>query len=217
MAMPREHWNLRPCTTKFGLWMRNERQKRRWTQKELSLRVGIAQTYLNRYERGRYHPDEIAARKISEVFNIPFNEVWQIREESFDYRQEMGIEGMHRIEKSQSMRRVRDAHIEPSNLMNMVPQARHDEATIEYKVRIRLDVLKDVIEEAEKYNITAPQMIAIGIQNYFSEQKRLGSFAPVEDLVEEEKARTSKVKRKSSRFATIAKREKREKAQEVKL
>lgn len=211
------YWNMRPCTTKFGLWLREQRLSRRWTQRELSLQSGATMVDLNRYERGYRHPDEHSVRRLCNTFNCSFSEVWKIRNESIEYRHAAGIEGMHRIQASQDIPKIRDVHTRPQQLMNLIPAARHDEATIEYKVRVRLDILKDVIEEAEKYNITAPQMLAIGIQNYFSEQKRLGSFAPVEDLIEEEKARISKIKRKASRLGNIAIREKKAKAREVEL
>ena len=49
---------------KFGLWLRLQRQSRRWTQDDLSERAGLSKAYLSRIEHGRVMPKEIALQKI---------------------------------------------------------------------------------------------------------------------------------------------------------
>ncbi len=59
---------------KFGLFIRNCRDKLEWTQPEAALKIQIEQSYLSKLETGKSYPSE-------EVFDKPV-EVYQINTES---------------------------------------------------------------------------------------------------------------------------------------
>ncbi|SFT52967.1 putative transcriptional regulator [Lishizhenia tianjinensis] len=57
-----------------------ERAKKDMTQQNLADEVGVSRQTINSLEKGRYVPSTILALKISEVFNTPVNEIFQLDE-----------------------------------------------------------------------------------------------------------------------------------------
>lgn len=52
------------------------RAERDWSQEELSRRAGVSRQTINAIEKGKYHPSLPLAFKLSEVFQLPIEEIF---------------------------------------------------------------------------------------------------------------------------------------------
>ena len=55
---------------KLGLRLKNEREKRNWSQKYVADKVGITNAVLSNYERDIRDPDTETLRKLSDLFEV---------------------------------------------------------------------------------------------------------------------------------------------------
>ncbi len=51
------------------------------TQEELANLLGVSRQTINSIEKNRYVPSTVLALKLSEVFGVPVNEIFQLTEE----------------------------------------------------------------------------------------------------------------------------------------
>ena len=50
------------------------------TQQDLAERTGVSRQTINAIEQGKFNPSTVLALKMSEVFGIPVNEIFQLEE-----------------------------------------------------------------------------------------------------------------------------------------
>lgn len=60
--------------------IRVERARQRMTQQELAERTGVSRQTINAIEQGKFNPSTVLALKMSLVFGIPVNEIFQLEE-----------------------------------------------------------------------------------------------------------------------------------------
>ena len=60
--------------------IRVERARQRMTQQELAERTGVSRQTINAIEQGKFNPSTILALKMSLVFGIPVNEIFELEE-----------------------------------------------------------------------------------------------------------------------------------------
>jgi len=60
--------------------IRVERARQRLTQQDLAERTGVSRQTINAIEQGKFNPSTVLALKMSEVFGIPVNEIFQLEE-----------------------------------------------------------------------------------------------------------------------------------------
>ena len=61
--------------------IRELREKRNMSQKELGERVGVSRQSINYIELGKTSPKITVALKIAKVFNIPVEEIFELEDE----------------------------------------------------------------------------------------------------------------------------------------
>lgn len=59
-------------------YIKVERAKNNMTQQDLAEQVAVSRQTINSIEAGRYVPSTVLALKIAKVFNIPFDELFQL-------------------------------------------------------------------------------------------------------------------------------------------
>lgn len=52
-----------------------------WTQEELARRVSVTRKTINTIEKGKYVPSTYLALKLAKVFQVPVEELFQLRDE----------------------------------------------------------------------------------------------------------------------------------------
>ena len=60
--------------------IRVERERQRMTQQELAERTGVSRQTINAIEQGKFNPSTVLALKMSLVFGIPVNEIFELEE-----------------------------------------------------------------------------------------------------------------------------------------
>jgi len=60
--------------------IRVERARQRLTQQDLAERTGVSRQTINAIEQGKFNPSTVLALKMSDVFGIPVNEIFQLEE-----------------------------------------------------------------------------------------------------------------------------------------
>ncbi|MBR4338935.1 MAG: helix-turn-helix transcriptional regulator [Bacteroidaceae bacterium] len=60
--------------------IRVERARQRMTQQELAERTGVSRQTINAIEQGKFNPSTVLALKMSLVFGIPVNEIFELEE-----------------------------------------------------------------------------------------------------------------------------------------
>lgn len=60
--------------------IRVERARLRMTQQELAEKTGVSRQTINAIEQGKFNPSTVLALKMSLVFNITVNEIFQLEE-----------------------------------------------------------------------------------------------------------------------------------------
>jgi len=60
--------------------IRIERARQRMTQQELAERTGVSRQTINAIEQGKFNPSTVLALKMSLVFGVPVNEIFELEE-----------------------------------------------------------------------------------------------------------------------------------------
>lgn len=60
--------------------IRVERARQRMTQQELAERTGVSRQTINAIEQGKFNPSTVLALKMSLVFGIPVNDIFELEE-----------------------------------------------------------------------------------------------------------------------------------------
>ena len=60
--------------------IRVERARQRMTQQELAERTGVSRQTINAIEQGKFNPSTVLALKMSLVFGISVNEIFELEE-----------------------------------------------------------------------------------------------------------------------------------------
>ncbi|MBO4444218.1 MAG: helix-turn-helix transcriptional regulator [Bacteroidaceae bacterium] len=60
--------------------IRVERARQRMSQQELAEKTGVSRQTINAIELGKFNPSTILAMKMSLVFGIPVNEIFELEE-----------------------------------------------------------------------------------------------------------------------------------------
>lgn len=60
--------------------IRVERARQRMSQQELAEKTGVSRQTINAIELGKFNPSTILALKMSLVFGIPVNEIFELEE-----------------------------------------------------------------------------------------------------------------------------------------
>ena len=60
-----------------------ERAKMDLTQETLAELIGVSRQTINSIEKGKYIPSTLLALKLSKIFNVPVNELFQLEEGDF--------------------------------------------------------------------------------------------------------------------------------------
>jgi len=55
------------------------RAERNWTQAELAAQIGVSRKTINTIERGVFAPSAILALKIAAIFQVPVEEVFELK------------------------------------------------------------------------------------------------------------------------------------------
>ena len=58
--------------------IREERDKRGWTQADLAARIGVSRKTVNTVENGVFTPSTMIALKLAEALNVPVEELFSI-------------------------------------------------------------------------------------------------------------------------------------------
>jgi len=58
--------------------IREERDKRGWTQAELAARIGVSRKTINTVENGVFVPSTMIALKLAQALNVPVEELFSI-------------------------------------------------------------------------------------------------------------------------------------------
>jgi transcriptional regulator with XRE-family HTH domain len=62
---------------KFGDYLRQCREKQKWTQPEAASKIEIEQSYLSKMETGKAHPSEEVFNKLVDVYQFNVNELYE--------------------------------------------------------------------------------------------------------------------------------------------
>ncbi|MCR5138617.1 MAG: helix-turn-helix transcriptional regulator [Bacteroidaceae bacterium] len=60
--------------------IRVERARQRMTQQELAERTGVSRQTINAIEQGKFNPSTVLALKMSLVFGIPVNDIFELED-----------------------------------------------------------------------------------------------------------------------------------------
>ena len=60
--------------------IRVERARQRMTQQELAERTGVSRQTINASEQGKFNPSTVLALKMSLVFGIPVNDIFELED-----------------------------------------------------------------------------------------------------------------------------------------
>jgi putative transcriptional regulator len=60
--------------------IRVERARQRMTQQELAERTGVSRQTINAIEQGKFNPSTALALKMSRVFGIPVNDIFELED-----------------------------------------------------------------------------------------------------------------------------------------
>lgn len=58
--------------------LRDLRKRRKITQEQLAVLVGVSRQSINAIERGKYTPSTVLSLKISEIFNTSVNKIFEL-------------------------------------------------------------------------------------------------------------------------------------------
>jgi putative transcriptional regulator len=58
-----------------------ERARHDMTQEQLAERIGVSRQTINSMEKNKYVPSTVLALRLSEVFNLPVNALFQLEDE----------------------------------------------------------------------------------------------------------------------------------------
>ena len=62
---------------KFGDYIRQCRERLKWTQPEAATKIEIEQSYLSKLETGKSYPSEEIFNKLADVYQINLNELYE--------------------------------------------------------------------------------------------------------------------------------------------
>lgn len=65
-------------TIKFGQWLREKREEKKLTQKDLAQALGLKQAAVSRFEKGRLLPGPKVIRKLAKEFGVAEKFVFQM-------------------------------------------------------------------------------------------------------------------------------------------
>ncbi len=60
--------------------LRVERARQRMTQQTLAERLGVSRQTVNAIELGKFNPSTVLALKMSKIFNLPVNDLFELEE-----------------------------------------------------------------------------------------------------------------------------------------
>ena len=60
--------------------LRVERARQRMTQQTLAEQLGVSRQTVNAIELGKFNPSTILALKMSKIFNLPVNDLFELEE-----------------------------------------------------------------------------------------------------------------------------------------
>lgn len=93
----RQTWLEAPCLSLFGVWLRQQRHGMNLSQKDFAFESRIPRSLIGDYERGRHHPGTTCGPKLATFLGITLDQLKAKVQESQDYWNEHGEEGVRKL------------------------------------------------------------------------------------------------------------------------